>query len=311
MNKDTGLTQIKDMLQHSAAQALLQDVATPAEPVKNWLGRLALLGDIPFQNLIGDDRLLPQNSLRFFYIDPSWICALIDGALSIGTNTTLEEKITAVLAENIRHNALISANKMRAKLLGIQKAANAPDPEPWTVVAGMLLRSEIVGAFPGLKIIPTYGPGQKQEQIPLRYETLADGLLLVIFPAVPESVTIQQPAQGLRFGFGEHINDKGVLDYTVKLRHIEGTDTGVQLKSGNDYLKGTITDAELLRPDTATDDAEKKYILNTIALKAAIQANLNYFGAYPNTANPISSSQFALQIMSTPEEANYLKPQYQ
>jgi hypothetical protein len=306
MNKDTGLTQIKEMLQHGAAQALLNDVAAPTETINNWLGRLALLGDIPFQNLIGDERLLPQNALRFFYIDPSWICALIDGALSIGTNTTLEEKITAVLAENIRHRALVNANKKRAKLLGIEKAANAPDPEPWTLVAGMLLRSEIVSAFPGLKIIPTYAAGQSQQQIPLRYETLADGLLLVIFPAVPVSVKIQQPAQGLRFGF---IYNKADSLYKIKLRYIDGVETGDQVIKGGKPVEGTIITAQLLRPDDGAAIAEKKYVLNIDALKAAIQKNLEDAKVYPAPVKPISPSAFAMQIIINPEEANYTNPQ--
>jgi hypothetical protein len=304
MNKDTGLTQIKDMLQHGAAQALLKDVAAPTETINNWLGRLALLGDIPFQNLIGDERLLPRNALRFFYIDPSWICALIDGALSIGTNTTLEEKITAVMVENIRHRALVSANKTRAKLIGITSAANAPDPEPWTLVAGMLIRSEIVNAFPGLKIIPTYAAGQSQQQIPLRYETLADGLLLVIFPAVPVSIKIQQPAQGLRFGF---IHNKADNVYKIKLRYIGDADTGKQVTKDDKPVEGTITAAELLRPDDSAAE-EKKYVLNVDALKAAVQKNLEDAKVYPTPVTPIGPSAFAMQIISNPEEAIYTNP---
>ncbi|OOQ59958.1 hypothetical protein BC343_27795 [Mucilaginibacter pedocola] len=290
---------MKNILEHSAVQNLLQNAAAPDPTITNWLSRLSLLGDVPFQNLVADERLLPQNALRFFYIDPSWICALLDGALSIGTNTTLEEKVNSILAHSVRDKAMIGANKLRANALGIAHAMNAADPAPFTLVAGMLLRSQLVSGFPGLKIIPTYAAGQ--QQVPLRYETIGDGLLLVIFPAIPVSIKIQQPPQGLRFGF----SDAGG-SYKIKLRNITGDDTGGQVVRDGKPVEGNITATQLFRTDASAD---KKYVLNVETLKAAVQQSLVNAGAYPTPATPITPAQFAMQIVSTPDEANFTNPQ--
>lgn len=68
--------------------------------VIDFIARLALLDNIPFQYLVPDERLLPQESLRFFHIDNNWIRALIDGVLSIGVEGTKDQR-------NMRKNRVI------------------------------------------------------------------------------------------------------------------------------------------------------------------------------------------------------------
>jgi hypothetical protein len=300
MNKDTGLTQIKDLLQHNGPQALLQDVAAPNDAVNNWLSRLILLGDIPFQNLIADERLLPQNSLRFFYVDQSWIYALIDGALSIGTNTTLEDALTGLMAQNIKSTASFNAHQKRAKLLGIGHGLNAKAPAADKPVAGMLLRSALVTAFPGLKIIPKYAGGEDPDmQIPLRYEKLTDELLLVIFPETPVSIKLQQPPQGLQFGFLNEGIDK---PYQINLRYVGDTGTGEQIPAtGGGFARATIEQKDLWRNTDANN-----YVLNIDALAKAVKKSLGDIGADPTPAQAISPSQFVMQIIKTPQEADYI-----
>ena len=61
-----------------------QNTAMPAE-LRNWLVSLRLLNGVPFANLVADSELLPQESIRWFYMDRRWTDALVQGALSVGT----------------------------------------------------------------------------------------------------------------------------------------------------------------------------------------------------------------------------------
>ena len=63
--------------------------------ILDFIARLALLDTVPFHYLVPDERLLPPESIRFFYIDNNWIEAIIDGVLSIGVESTNDYKILA------------------------------------------------------------------------------------------------------------------------------------------------------------------------------------------------------------------------
>lgn len=69
--------------------------------VIDFIARLALLDNVPFQYLVPDERLLPQESLRFFHIDNNWIRALIDGVLSIGVESTKDLRNLRELRETL------------------------------------------------------------------------------------------------------------------------------------------------------------------------------------------------------------------
>src|ERR1700685_4299755 len=56
--------------------------------VQNWSTAVQLLQGVPFNYLVPDAAMLPPESLRFFTVDPNWVTALIDGALSVGKATS-------------------------------------------------------------------------------------------------------------------------------------------------------------------------------------------------------------------------------
>src|SRR6266545_4609179 len=58
--------------------------------VRTWLARARLLEGVPFQHLVPDSELLPPESIRFFHVDREWTDALVQGALSVGTITTVD-----------------------------------------------------------------------------------------------------------------------------------------------------------------------------------------------------------------------------
>src|ERR1700722_3510982 len=56
-----------------------------------FLAHLRLLIGVPFEYLVPDARLLPDESIRFFYIDRSWTDRLVDGAIAVGKLGTREQ----------------------------------------------------------------------------------------------------------------------------------------------------------------------------------------------------------------------------
>ena len=59
--------------------------------LESFLAHLRLLVGVPFEYLVADARLLPDESIRFFYVDRSWTDRLVDGALSVGKIGTREQ----------------------------------------------------------------------------------------------------------------------------------------------------------------------------------------------------------------------------
>ncbi|NQY01399.1 MAG: hypothetical protein HRT70_09815 [Flavobacteriaceae bacterium] len=54
------------------------------ETIKNWMTNKLYLKDIPFNYLVSDVNLLPEESIRFFKLDKHWIECLQYGAFTIG-----------------------------------------------------------------------------------------------------------------------------------------------------------------------------------------------------------------------------------
>ena len=102
------------------------DLNLPSSVV-SWFKRAALLDGVPFHNLVIDEKLLPEESIRFFEIDWHWIEALLDGAFSVGRVTALDHHRERLL------------EKASAKL-------------PERRMTGFLLRSAVVAGHPDLQV---------------------------------------------------------------------------------------------------------------------------------------------------------------
>src|ERR1700690_928591 len=59
--------------------------------MESFLAHLRLLVGVPFDYLVPDPRLLPNESIRFFYLDRSWTDRLVDGAIAVGKIGTREQ----------------------------------------------------------------------------------------------------------------------------------------------------------------------------------------------------------------------------
>lgn len=148
------------------------------DDVNYWLGKLSLLDDVPVNYLIPDEAMLPPESIRFFYLDPNWIEALLDGAVSVGFNSyippnqTLQESLFARAKPALRRNTYSSASSIRAKYLGTKGMLNLTID---TVITGFLLRSSMVQNSPGVEIVPyVKSSGGKKEAEIIKMMALGD-----------------------------------------------------------------------------------------------------------------------------------------
>ena len=136
---------------HTAlAQQLRDDPDT--QFVANWLGQLQLLYGVPFVHLVADARMLPDESIRFFYFDQNWIDALTDGAMNIGLGSSKESAAQRALTQQLEQMAAAAALAYRAKSLGQTPPAPVNGPH-----AGLLIRSALVSGWPGLVVNGTNG----------------------------------------------------------------------------------------------------------------------------------------------------------
>ncbi|WAO91166.1 Hypothetical protein NCS54_00862300 [Fusarium falciforme] len=142
------------------------------------------LFEIPSQYLIIDPSYLPNESLRFFHIDPHWVDALIDGALSIANHINKDD------------------DTLRQILKGAFNAYFAtidPDTDyrPQIPTYGCFLRSGLVRDFPDMHVValcredvpPMSAKEMKRhERAPiLRQECLAGDMLLCLFDRIPSN----------------------------------------------------------------------------------------------------------------------------
>ncbi|MEZ0095065.1 hypothetical protein [Streptacidiphilus sp. EB129] len=176
-----GRPDVQDMLRAATA--------TELDPVTEWLDELVTLHRIPFEHLVPDPRMLPPESIRFFHLDPGWIRAAVDGALSIGVGHILDFDLNMLA----------------------RRVSEAPE-------CGVLLHSDIVEGWPET-IYAAFRSGRLVE--PVRTAHYGTHVLMLLYPAAIDTFAMAEPPQGLHFGFG----DLG----TIELRKISGPDIGMPM----------------------------------------------------------------------------------
>lgn len=209
-------TKTRDDILDYASQPLPEDART-------WLGRLALLYGVPFQYLVPDERMLQPESLRFFYVDPLWMEALFDGALSIGRPEDVRLLLNKAMAGTYADDLIKEARKIRPQQQAgpegtVAELAERP-VEGAFLFSGFLLRSEIVSGWRGLAVSAFDNPRGRDAGKPLatlRLERLARDILFGLFEGHLRSVEILQPPEGLHFelpGLPPSFTDqRGVFD---------------------------------------------------------------------------------------------------
>lgn len=213
------------------------------ESLRNWLARLRLLYGVPFNYLVPDSRLLPVESVRFFYIDRNFTDRLVDGALSVGKTTTREflhyEQVHGTVRQQADDEELFLRRQLRGESTGESSAASkAAD------LTGLLLRSRAVSGWPGLEVkayrntTPVTADEGGTRLLLLRMDRLAPDVVFCIFDGVPTRLDIEEPREGIQFGVDLLDNNgDGIVEpssevpsgFKLKVRKIRGADAGKQL----------------------------------------------------------------------------------
>ena len=257
------------------------DLDVPKE-VRNFLGELYRLNGVPFSYLvphefflekehISNDQTNCSGTLAFFYVDPNWIEAMLDGALSIGRVSNTDIILDTAMSGGFIPDYTNSLAKNDKKLVvgdSEEIASNQLN------VTGFLLRSDLISGWRGIEIEGLNSKGQHLEVF--RLERVDKDIFLGLFNGNVAKVVITQPYEGLHFGL--KINDEGAYEKNIKNKDGSADDS----TNVNDALAGLITDG----------------IINIGGLAKVMKEKLGAKGWM--TSAFFTSAEFAYQMVDSP-----------
>ena len=115
--------------------------------MESFLSHVRLLVGVPSEFLIPDPRLLPDESIRFFYLDRSWSDRLVDGAVAVGKIGTREQAHHQAQHPPVTKQLDVTARGVRDMQRGAISFLDlraSPRVVSDPVVTGFLLRSGAV-----------------------------------------------------------------------------------------------------------------------------------------------------------------------
>lgn len=225
--------EVRSAMASPAVRDLLQSDPdlVPADIV-NWLAQLVLLDGVPFNNLVCDAAMLPEESIRFFSVDPNWLIALVDGALSVGAQTFRDTVATQAMREPLLRAVGSRTLTLRQRPTPAPAPASGaqPSPEPIPPMTGLLLRSAAVSGYRSLQV-RAFSDTNNGTPIPvLRLAELSPSVLLALFQGTPALVAIDEPREGLGFGVEDNSDPNGLP--VVEMRYVNGDQVGNPYSSG-------------------------------------------------------------------------------
>ncbi|WP_225896548.1 hypothetical protein [Amazonocrinis nigriterrae] len=193
------------------SRQFLAETPTPTEmpeAIDDWFSKLELLQGVPFNYLVPDERLLPTESIRFFWVDSFWVDCLQDGAFSVGRVTAAE-----------------SEQDKKIRSLPASKTLSQEQP----LITGLILRSQVVSGWPNL-LIDGYdavvdsedfvAPSEAQLLELLRMEKLAKDVLICLFKGEVKTVDIHLQPEAMHFGLD--IKNEATNEFWQILRNANG-----------------------------------------------------------------------------------------
>ncbi|KAH6844548.1 hypothetical protein B0I37DRAFT_377755 [Chaetomium sp. MPI-CAGE-AT-0009] len=191
-------------------------VSTDWMQVLAWVMDRMYLSGVPAHYLISDPSHLPHESLRFFYIDPNWVDAMIDGALSLANHNGEDRDRVAIKCAINRFIHHIPEHQTHP---------------PQIPTYGFYMRSDLVTMYPDLKVttMPEPPEGTIPDKAPLlRHEIVSDGVMLGLLDRLPgakdfDSLVYTQPPHQQRFAVGHGLtkDELGIAlgrQYTVDMK---------------------------------------------------------------------------------------------
>jgi hypothetical protein len=291
--------------------ALAASAARMPASLGNWLARLRLLYGVPFNYLVPDSRLLPMESVRFFYIDRNFTDRLVDGALSVGKTTTREYAQAQATHGALRDKVDEEERVLRPQLRKDTHVKRIIAPQT-ADLTGLLMRSRAVSGWPGMEVKAYRGttegkPGGTPLKL-LRMDRLAPDLMLCIFEGVPTRVDVEEPREGIQFGVDLKDRDgNGIVEpdtkvpsgFRLKLRKLKGP------------LTGQLTHATVEKPEPDPQTLavpvrrSNRRVLHMALLRERLQQRLSASGdsdAHPGT---LSSGELALEMFQFPFQQRF------
>lgn len=267
--------------------------------LRRFLARLRLLHGVPFSYLVPDAKLLPIESIRFFYIDRAWTDALVQGALSVGTISTADRAQLEAVYPHIRTEVDVAERTVR------QPRGEKLLQGPGGTITGFVLRSRAVSGWPNLHVraysqdvleddvLSTEAESHPSRMKVLRMERLAPAVLLVLFDGVPEVVHIEEPRQGIQFG-----------------ARLDPEDPPAQRRA-KVRMRDNLTGATVPPKDDFTDDNSVPVpfrpgapgVINIAVLRDRLAASS------PNSGGTLEPNEYALQMLRFPYRQVFGDPQ--
>lgn len=249
-----------------ALEEMLSDIPLFSDSSR-WLGRLKLLYGVPINYLVPDEKMLPKESIRFFYLDLNWVDALLDGAFSIGRTLSTQSATPAASIQldtsqlsKLNISANNSAAAIRAEALGMEVF----DPS-FEVITGFLLRSSVVKDYKGLGVnayplggTPSDDPNTQLLKI-LRFEQLGPNTdtMLCLIAGDAYQVDLHEAPEALHYG----IDAFSDTEATKHIRPFTKTDNDVQM----DLDAADIIELDLKANNCFRSNAPRTIKMNTLA----------------------------------------------
>lgn len=194
--------------------------------MESFLAHLRLLVGVPFDYLVADSRLLPDESIRFFYLDRSWTDRLVDGAIAVGKIGSREQSHHQAHAPAVSQQLDLTERIVRQVQIGKSgftdlKGPNDQNTAPADIVTGFLLRSAAVSGWPSMDVraydqdlqdpagqaLDPSDPNVKQHQLlTLRLELLSPSVMIALFQGIPHLVILEEPHHAVQFGINDTAN---------------------------------------------------------------------------------------------------------
>jgi hypothetical protein len=183
------------------------------DELKDWFKGLRRLQGIPYRYLLPDERLLPMHSIRFLTLDPNYIDALHDGALSA-----------------VRGPSACPARCRQAE----QELISGDRPD---IVTGMFLRSAAIAGLSGLEV--TANGADAAKALDLYHNIrLSPSIRLYLFKGKVQKVAIRQKTDAI------HLSVKGKTDIAWSSR--EKRVLAVSGQSSAEFAKARLSHPEEL-----------------------------------------------------------------
>jgi len=278
----------KSGLDVAGAATTRRDSSILPDQVIDWLSQTMLLYGVPFNNLVANARMLPEESIRFFYVDANWIDALLDGALSVGIQSSRDALLQQLMRDPLHRTVDGAVHQVRQRL---RKTAVTFAPVPLMPVAGFVLRSAVVSGWPGLEVRAFSDPERTNLITPLRLDRVSPSVMIAIFAQVPAAIEFNEPSEGLVFGR----EDGG-----ISLRYIPGAQGSTPNNTGD------LMEPPVWLPPAAIDALRRPKPAGSGALKIADGLVGALEAKFSGTPPELGPASLAVEMVKVPQQMLFL-----